>query len=73
MDGLVASWCQGLLLLLSCYTLCMNSIFKFTSWPNMAAGVPTIISAVQGQKDRGSKNEGTLSSTSIYVSLARTP
>ena len=29
MDGLVASWCQGLLLLLSCYSLCMNSIFFF--------------------------------------------
>ena len=50
MDGLVASWYQGLLLLLSCYSLCMNSIFKFTSWPSMAAGVPTIISAVQGAR-----------------------
>lgn len=50
MDGLVASWCQGLLLFLSCYSLCMNSIFKFTSWPSMAAGVPTIVSAVQGAK-----------------------
>lgn len=49
MDGLVASWCLGLLLL-SCYSLCMNSIFKFISWPNMAAGAPTVISAVQGAK-----------------------
>ena len=29
MYGLVASWCQGLMLLLSCYSLCMNSIFFF--------------------------------------------
>lgn len=50
--------------------LCMASVFKLTSWPNMAAGAPAI-SPNSGQQIRGRDEEGEIVSLyagSFYVS-----